>query len=259
MNTIINPMPELEVLLKKLRLSGITDSLALRNREAIESKLTYPEFLSLLVQDEIARREQNRFGRRIKAAGFRGEKTLENFDFNFNPAINAAAVKALASCQFIREKAPVILVGPCGTGKSHLAQAIGHHAVRKSVDVYFTTQTKLLNKLQAAKAMGDYEKQMRSLVKAPLLIIDDFGLKPLRVGQDELFHDLIAERYENTSTLLTSNLAINEWIQAFDNKLLGAATVDRLRHGAYTVILEGESYRAKNGLKCQENTIQQEA
>ena len=243
-DTILNPMPELEGMLKKLRLSGVLNSLAVRNREAIENKMTYPEFLALLVQDEILRRDKNRFASRIKKSGFKGEKTLESFDFSFNPKINVAEVKEIATCQFISEKVPVILMGPCGTGKSHLAQAIGHCAIRQGIDVIFMSQSRLLNTLQSAKAAGDYDKQLAKLVKVPLLVVDDFGLKPLRTPQDEYFHELIGERYENGATLITSNLDINEWQQAFTNQLLGAATIDRLRHGAYQVVLDGKSYRS---------------
>ena len=137
----------------------------------------------------------------------------------------------------------VLIAGPCGTGKSHLAQAIGHCAVQKGIDVLFFTQAKLLANLHAARATNTYEKRFQTLAKVDLLIIDDFGLKPLKSPQDEDLHDLIDERYEQKSTIITSNLDFSEWGQAFPNKLLGAATLDRLRHNAYRLILEGESYR----------------
>ena len=238
------PMPELAPLLKQLRLSGLLESLPARNRQAIEQKLSYSEFLALLVQDEIARREQRKFTQRLRRAGFRAEKTLEGFDFAFNPQINQTLIQELASCHFIEEKVALLIAGPCGTGKSHLAQALGHQAVRLRYDVLFTTQTKLLGQLQAARATHSFERRFQLLVRAPLLIIDDFGLKPLTSPQDEDFHELIAERYERAATLVTSNLAFEEWDQAFPNRLLGAATLDRLRHGAYTLTLEGHSYRA---------------
>ena len=240
---MINPMPELTPLLKQLRLSGMTDSLAMRNREAIEHQLSYPDFLALLVQDEVARRDQKKYVTRLRRAGFRGNKTLESFDLNANPNLNRAYINELADCRFIDEHVAVLIAGPCGTGKSHLAQAIGHCAVQKGIDVLFFTQAKLLANLHAARATNTYEKRFQTLAKVDLLIIDDFGLKPLKSPQDEDLHDLIDERYEQKSTIITSNLDFSEWGQAFPNKLLGAATLDRLRHNAYRLILEGESYR----------------
>ncbi len=244
----MNPMPELSHLLKQLRLSGLLETLSLRNHEAIENKLSYCEFLALLIQDEVARREQKKFVTRVRRAGFRGEKTLEGFDFSFNPHIDQAYLKDLATCRFVEEKVAVLIAGPCGTGKSHIAQALGHCAVRAGYDVLFTTQSKLLGTLHAARATGTFERRFQALVKIPLIIIDDFGLKPLRAPHEEDFHDLVAERYERTTTILTSNLDFAEWGDAFANQLLGAATLDRLRHGAYRVILDGESYRAPRPL-----------
>ena len=240
----MNPMPELTPMLKQLRLSGILDSLETRNRQAIEEKMAYTDFLGLIVQDEIARRSQKRLALALRRANFRNQKTLEAFDYSFNPSINRALITDLASCRFIEEKVAVFIVGPCGTGKSHIAQALGHAAVRTGHDVLFTTQSKMLSQLNAARAINTYDRFFRKLASVHLLIIDDFGLKPLRPSQDEDFHDIIAERYERRSTIVTSNLDLSEWGEAFPNRLLGAATIDRLRHGAYKVILEGKSYRS---------------
>jgi len=247
-NDTLNPMPELAPLLKQLRLSGILETLPARNREAIENKLSYSEFLALLIQDEVARREQKKFLTRVRRAGFRGEKTLEGFDFSVNSHIDQAYLSDLATGRFIAERVAVLIAGPCGTGKSHIAQALGHCAVRSGHDVLFTTQSKLLGNLHAARATGNFERRFQALVKMPLLIIDDFGLKPLRAPHEEDFHDLVAERYERSATVVTSNLEFSEWGQAFSNKLLGAATLDRLRHGAYRVVLDGESYRTPRPL-----------
>jgi DNA replication protein DnaC len=244
----MNPMPELAPLLKQLRLSGMLDSLEQRNRQAIEQKLAYTEFLAVLIQDEIARRDQKKLQLRLRRASFRSPKTLEQFDYDFNPGVNRALLQDLATGRFIREKVAVLIVGPCGTGKSHLAQALGHCAVQQGYEVLFTTQSQLLGSLQAARATGTYERRFQTLARVPLLILDDFGLKPLRPPQDEDFHDLVAERYEQTATILTSNLDFSEWGDAFPNRLLGAATLDRLRHGAYRLLLEGQSYRAPKPL-----------
>ncbi len=239
-------MPEINTLLKQLRLSHIIDYLPQRHREAVESKLSYPEFLSMLLQDEMLGRANTKLITRIKRANIRGDKTLENFDFAFNPKINSMQIKELSSCRFILEKIPVLIVGPCGTGKSHLAQALAHCAIRQEIDVLWMPQSKLFSELQGARASGRYEKKFSEFAKVPLLIIDDFGLRPMRSPQDEDFHDLISERYEQTATIVTSNLDFTEWGSAFPNQLLAAATLDRLRHNAYRIVLEGASFRGRN-------------
>lgn len=241
----MNPVPELAPQLKQLRLSGILDSLEARNRQALEAKLAYTEFLSLLIQDEVARREQKKFQMRLRRATFRTTKTLEQFDFERLPKLNRALVHELATGRYLGERAPVLIVGPCGTGKSHLSQALGHCAIRQGVDVVFTTCAQLTASLNAARATGSYERKLATLARVPLLIIDDFGLKPLRPPADEDLHDLIAERYEQTATVVTSNLDFAEWDQAFPaNRLLASATLDRLRHNAYCLVLDGDSFRA---------------
>jgi DNA replication protein DnaC len=241
----MNPVPELAPQLKQLRLSGILDSLEARNRQAIESKLAFTEFLALLIGDEVARREQKKFSLRLRRAQFRTTKTLEQFDFDRLPQLNRALVHDLATGRYMNERAPVLIVGPCGTGKSHLAQALGHCAVRQGADVVFTTCAALTQSLNAARATGVYERRLNALAKVALLIIDDFGLKPLRPPADEDLHDLIAERYEQAATIVTSNLDFAEWDQAFPaNRLLASATLDRLRHNAYCLVLDGDSYRA---------------
>ena len=239
----MNPIPELTPLLKKLRLSGILHTLEERNREAVEKKLAHTEFLALLIQDEVARRDQKKFDLRLRRAGFRSSKTLEAFDFDFNPQVPREVILDLATCRFLEEQAPILIAGPCGTGKSHLAQALGHCAVRAGYDVLFLTQSQLLGNLQKARAMGTYERRFQALARVDLLIVDDFALKPLRSPLDEDLHDLVAERYERFSTIVTSNLDFSEWGEAFPNRILGAATLDRLRDGAYRLVLEGESYR----------------
>jgi len=249
----MNPMPELTPMLKQLRLSGIMDSIESRNRQAIESKMSYMDFLATIITDEIARRNQKKLDLAIRRANFRNQKTLEEFDFSFNPNINRSLVMDLASCRFIAEKVCVFIVGPCGTGKSHLAQALGHSAIRNGYSVLFTSTSKMLSQLNASRATNGFDRQFAKVTGADLLIIDDFGLKPLKENQDEDFHEVIAERYERKSTIVTSNLDVPEWTDAFPNRILGEATIDRLRHGAYTVVLEGKSYRSARPLSEDKN------
>lgn len=239
----MNPAPELAPMLKKLRLNGLLETLETRNREAIDRKLAYKDFLALLISDEVARREQNLLTQRLRRAGFRSGKTLDLFDFTRHPHLNRAVISELEAGHFVREPANVLLVGPCGVGKSHIAQALGHEVVRQGYDVLMGTPAQLMGSLSAARATGTYERRFQTLCKVPLIIIDDFLLKPLSEGQEEDFHDLVAARYETVATLITSNLHPEEWDKAFTNRLLGEATADRLRHQAYVVVLEGASYR----------------
>jgi DNA replication protein DnaC len=157
----------------------------------------------------------------MRKAGFRSSKTLEEFDFDFNPKIDKRQLYDLATCKFIHEKACVLMAGPSGTGKSHIAQALGHYAIRQGIDVRFTTQSKLLSALHAAKATQTYAKQFKTFSQVPLLIMDDFGLKPVRPPHDEDLHDLVAQRYEHASTIITSNLDFQEWDRARVARLAG--------------------------------------
>lgn len=251
----MNPMPQLEPMLKQLRLSGVLDSLEVRNRQAVESKLAYTDFLALLVADEVARRDQRQFNQRLRKAQVMGDKTLEHFDFAHSPAVNHALIAELATCRFVSEHAPVLIAGPTGTGKSHLLQSLSHCALRTGHDVLFITHTKLLAQLHAARATNTYDRKLQQLARIDVIAIDDFGLRPMRSPQDEDFHDLVAERYERTATLLSSNLDFDEWGAAFPNKLMGAATLDRLRDGAYRIVLDGESRRKPRPLpEAQKST-----
>jgi DNA replication protein DnaC len=217
----MNPMLPLEPLLKQLRLSGILDSLEARNRQAIEAKLAYTDFLALLVEDEVARRDQRQFAQRLRKAQVVSDKTLERFDCSHSPSVNHALIAELATCRFVLEQAPVLIAGPTGTGKSHLVQSLCHCALRAGHEVLFISHAKLLAQLHAARATDSFERKRRQLARVDVLAIDDFGLRPMRSPQDEDFHDLIDARYERTTTLLTSNLHFDEWGAAFPNKLMG--------------------------------------
>jgi len=232
--------PEIAQQLRQLRLSGVLDSLDVRIRQAIEEKLSHIEFLQILLGDELARRDQNRMAVMLKRATLMSSKTIEQFDFNALPTLDRGMVSDLLTCRFTGDASPVLICGPTGTGKSHLAQAIGHQAIRQGKDVLFMTQKSLLSRLHKARLMGRYS----------LLVIDDYGLFPMTSPQDEDFHELIAMRYEQRSTVMTSNLDFTEWDQAFaKNKLLATATLDRLLHNAYRLTLQGNSYRKPRDTK----------
>lgn len=235
---------QLTPMLKRLRLSGFLDSLDLRNRQAIEQQLTHVDFLALLVTDEVARRDSKSLSLKLRRGAVRTDKTLESFDFGANPSLNRHQIFDLAACRFIDDHDNVLMCGPTGVGKSHLAMAIAHEACRRGYDVLSGTTTRILDSLRAARGDGTYDRRMANLLRVDLLILDDFGLKPLRPPADEDFHDLVSERYERGSILLTSNLDFPEWGSVFPNRLLGCATVDRLRHNAHRVVIEGDSFRS---------------
>ena len=226
-------------------MSGMLATLETRNRQALDQKLAPIEFLTLLLQDELARREQFKMQKRLRRAAFHSAKTIESFNFQATSNLNKMLINDLLTCRFIKgEYSPVLIAGPTGTGKSHLAQSIGHQAVRLGYDVFFSTQAQLVASMVRSRLSGVYAKRMKMLKKVDLFILDDFGLKPIKSPQDEDIHEIIADRYEKGALIVTSNLAFEEWHQAFaDNKLLGAATIDRMLHGAYQLVLDGESYR----------------
>jgi DNA replication protein DnaC len=250
--TIQQPLPELNISLRKLGLSGMQASLETRNQQALTGQMGYCEFLALLAHDELLVRANRGYERRLKLANLNGHKTIENFDFSFNPRLDQRLIHDLATCNFIHEKQSLLLIGPCGTGKTHLAEALGFCALKQEFDVLCTTQSQLTTQLQAARATHTYGKKLKQFATVPLLIIDDFGLKPLKTPEDEDVHEVISRRYENGSMIITSNLAVSEWQQAFPNQLLGAAALDRLQHRSRTIILDGSSYRSHQNMTKKE-------
>ena len=235
---------ELETPLKRLRLSGILDTLDTRNQQAVKDKWSYIEFLSRLLTDEVERRAAKQLDLRLRRGKIHTGKTLEAFDFGFNPSLNRQQVMDLATCEFIRRRRNCLVIGQTGVGKSHLAQALAHEAARKGFDILFTDTHKMLAHINAGRADDTYERRLAGYLKPDLLVIDDFGLKPLPVpsGPTDMY-DVIAQRYEHKSILLTSNRAPGEWPELFDNPLLASAALDRLADRAHVVSVTGKSYR----------------
>jgi DNA replication protein DnaC len=237
---------ELTPQLKRLRLSGVLETLELRNQQAIQERLSYVEFLARLIQDEVERRTQKQLQLRVRRAAFRSDKTLESFDFSFNPTINRQQVLDLAACHYIGERRNLKVCGPTGVGKSHLSQALGHEARRRGYDVLFVSTHKMLAHLNEGRADGSFDRRFQTYLRPDLLILDDFGLKPISSPGPEDLLDIILERYERGSILITSNRAPSEWPDLFGNLLMALAALDRLADRAHVVIITGASYRARD-------------
>ena len=229
--------------LKRLRLSGILDSLEVRTQQAIAEQWGYQEFLVRLIQDEVERRGHKQLDLRIRRSGINATKTLETFDFSFNPSISRQQVYDLATCQFVRQHRNVLLCGQTGVGKSHLAQALAHEAARQGFDILLTSAHRMLSHIQAGRADGSDGRRLASYLKPQLLVIDDFGLKPLPPSGPADLYDVINERYERGSILLTSNRSPAEWPELFGDPLLASAGLDRLADRAIVLTITGASYR----------------
>lgn len=239
----MHAMDELVPLLKKLRLSGVLETLELRSREAAEEQLSFGEFLYRLLNDEVGRREGKQLALRLRRACFESHKTLEDFNFLFNPQLPKAKFIELATCLFVQRHENVALIGKTGVGKSHIAQALGHRACMAGYKVLYTSAHKMFGELRAARADGSHERKLQRLASVDLLVLDDLGLRPLK--QDEPFdlYEVLRQRYEKGALVITSNRGIEEWFPLFGDALLASAALDRFLHHAEVIIMEGHSFR----------------
>jgi DNA replication protein DnaC len=237
---------ELERALRQLRLGGIADILETRLRQAQAEAMTPIDLISCLVSDELTRRADRLLERRRKQAGFRDpDKSLDNFDFTFNPKMNRSLVFDLATGSFIGKREDALFLGPGGTGKSHLAQAIGQAAILQGYRVLYRETHVLLDELADAVADGTRKEYMESISTVPLLIVDDFGMRKLPHTAAEDLLEIIMRRYERFSTLLTSNRPVEDWGKLLGDVAAVSAMLDRLLHHGHVLKCGPRSWRTK--------------
>jgi DNA replication protein DnaC len=237
---------ELSRSLKQLRLSGMADVLETRLVQAQTEKLVHLDFLSVLVGDELLRRQDRLLAKRLKEAAFRDTgKTLDAFDFDFNKKMNRKVVFELATARFVAQHEDALFLGPPGTGKSHLAQAIGFAVIQQGYRVLYREAHVLLEELADGQLAGERKDYIERVSSVPLLIIDDLGMRKLPATAAEDLLEIVMRRYERTSTLLTSNRPVDDWGKLLGDTAAVTAMLDRLLHHAHLLKCGPRSWRTK--------------
>jgi DNA replication protein DnaC len=234
---------ELKPLLKRLKLGAMMDNLPERLALARRDQLDYAVFLQILLADEVGRRDNRNLEVRLQKAGFEEICRLDDFDWNAGVTLDRRLVDAAFSLDFLSRHEHVIFVGPVGVGKSFLAQALGYTVVRAGHSVRFTRADAFFKSLAQSRVDHTLEKTFRSYLTPDLLILDDFGLQKLTAQQSTDLYELIIARHRQSSFVITSNRAVEEWLGLFDDSILGNSALDRLANASYQIIIEGASYR----------------
>lgn len=236
---------ELKPLLKRLKLGRMLDTLPERLALARRDQLDYAAFLQILLADEIARRDSRSLELHLRSAGFEELCRLEDFDWAAAVTVNRRMVDAVFSLDFLNRHEHVLLAGPVGVGKSFLAQALGYAAVRAGHSVRFVRADAFFRTLAQSRIDHTLEKTFRSFLAPDLLILDDFGLQRLSAQQSTDLYELIIARHRQSSFVITSNRAVDEWLGLFDDPILGNSALDRLANASYQIVIEGTSYRER--------------
>jgi DNA replication protein DnaC len=232
--------------LKRLRLSGLLESLEVRLQEAVGHGLSHVEFLELILQDELAVRSDRQLERRVKAALFRDLKPLDQFDWSFNPSIKKKQVLDLATCRFVREKRDVLWLGPPGVGKSFLVQAVGYQAIKAGHAVLYRSVFDVVRDFLHDEALSAEDRVLSRYLKPDPVIIDDMGMKQLPKRSGEYLFEIIMRRYETRSTMMTSNRPLEDWGKLLGDVPTATAILDRFLHHAEVVQMNGRSYRLRD-------------
>lgn len=238
--------PQLQKTVRLLRLSGILETLPIRLQQAVDGNVSHIQFFELLLNDEMDRRKDRLLKRRTKSANLNPLWTLETFDWIFNPKIQKAKILDLASSRFIPNRENAIFIGPPGTGKSHLAHAIGFAAIHAGYLVTTHPVYEITEMILEASQTGQRKELFAQLLKPDLLILDDLGMKRLNTEMAEDLLEIIMKRYEKKSTLLTSNRPLDDWPKVLGDAATTSALLDRLMHHAAFIPFQGRSYRLEN-------------
>lgn len=234
---------QLEATLRRLSLSGMLDTLEARLAQARAGQLGHVELLQALCEDEIARREAAAVTRRLRQARFEHAATLEEFDFGFNPDLPVAAIRDLATLRFLDAGESVLIYGPVGVGKSHVAQALGHAACRRGHSVLFAKTSRVLAELAGGHADRTWQARLRQLAKPALLILDDFAMRPFTPAQADDLYELLTERGRAGGLVLTANRRPADWYPLFPNPVVAEGILDRLLNACHHLHMQGRSYR----------------
>ncbi|GAA3914345.1 IS21-like element helper ATPase IstB [Streptomyces lacrimifluminis] len=236
----------------KLGLPHLAESLNQYAERAEEGKLGYLDFLDLVLAEELAVRDDRRFRQGLRLSKLPHHKTLDDYDFSFQPELDPRKVKDLATLSFIEAKANAALLGPPGVGRTHLAVALAVAACRAGFSIYFTTLDDMVRQLKTAEAAGRLTSKLRSYLRPSVLVVDEVGYQPLERAEANLVFQVISKRYEKGSIILTSNKTFSEWGQVFGDEVLATAILDRLLHHCDVIAINGPSYRLKNRLAAIE-------
>ncbi|MBY8346196.1 IS21-like element helper ATPase IstB [Streptomyces spinosirectus] len=236
----------------KLGLPHLAEALNQYVQRADEAKMGYLDFLDLVLAEELAVRDDRRFRNGLRLSKLPHHKTLEDYDFSFQPDLDPRKVKDLATLSFVEDKANVALLGPPGVGKTHIAVALAVAACRAGYSIYFTSLDDMVRHLKAAEDQGRLISKLTSYLRPAVLVVDEVGYQPLERTEANLVFQVISKRYEKGSIILTSNKTFGEWGQVFGDEVLATAILDRLLHHCEVVSINGNSYRLKNRLQAIE-------